>query len=142
MIFSFDFVYYRYNKANCYYLAIVNIKFYLNRVIAIEKDYINIIALSEIIKLIINLLYPISRFKVNKKNFPISTLFTAIELFLSKNEFYNISKVQINFLEIDIYYNYRYKKPNISLDNRPAIYKTRFIIRNIYNIQIKLTNTL
>ena len=93
MIFSFDFVYYRYNKANCYYLAIVNIKFYLNRIIVVKKDYINIVALSEIIKLIINSLYPISRFKINKKNFLISTLFTTTELFLSKNEFHNISKV-------------------------------------------------
>ena len=134
MIFSFDFVYYRYNKANCYYLAIVNIKFYLNRVIVVEKDYINIIALLEIIKLIINSLYSISRFKINKKNFLIFTSFTTIELFLSKNEFHNISKAQINSLEIDIYYNYRYKRPNISLDNRLAIYKTRFIMRNIYNI--------
>ena len=65
VIFSFNIVYYRYNKSICYYLIMINIKFHFERVYIIDKDYINIINSLKIIKFIINSLYSLSRFKIN-----------------------------------------------------------------------------
>ena len=65
MIFPSDIVYYRYNKSICYCLITINIKFHLEKIYVIDKDYINSINHSEIIKLIINSLYSLSRFKMN-----------------------------------------------------------------------------
>ena len=58
----------------------------------------------------------------------------VVKLFLSKNEYHYIIQNQIDSLETGIYYNDRYERSNISLDKKPVIYKTYFIMKNIYNI--------
>ena len=65
VIFSFNIVYYRYNKSIYYYLITINIKFHLKRIYAIDKDYINITNLLKIVNFIINSFYSLSRFKMN-----------------------------------------------------------------------------
>ena len=90
IIFSFNIIYYRYNKSICYYLITINIKFYFKRVYIIDKNYINIINSLKIIKLAINPLYSLFYFKINQLNYSISSQFTIIKLFLSKNEYHHI----------------------------------------------------
>ena len=41
-----------------------------------------------------------------------------------------------------IHYDHRYERPNTSLDEKFVIYKTRFVMRNTYDIQIKSINSL
>lgn len=65
MVFPSDTVYYRYNKSICYYLITINIRFHFERVYVIDKDYFNSTNHLEIVKLIINPLYSLSRFKIN-----------------------------------------------------------------------------
>ena len=65
IILLFNLIYYYYKKSNYYYLAIINIKFHLNRVLEIRKDFIKTIISLEIVKLIINSLYFLSHFKLN-----------------------------------------------------------------------------
>ena len=91
MVFSFNIIYYRYNKSIYYYLITINIKFHLERIYAINKNYINTINLSRIVKFAINSLYSLSRFKINQLNYSISFQFIIIKLFLSKNEYYHIT---------------------------------------------------
>ena len=78
VIFPFDIVYYRYNKSICYYLNTINIKFHLERVYVIDKDYISPANHLGIVKLIINSLYPLSRFKINQLKYSIFAQFIII----------------------------------------------------------------
>ena len=71
-----------------------------------------------------------------------SARFTVVKLFFSKNEYHYIIQNQIDFLKMRIHYNHRYKRSNTSLDKKPVIYKTHFVMKNIYDIQIKSINFL
>ena len=65
IIFSFNIIYYRYNKSIYYYLITINIKFHFKKIYIIDKNYINTINFLKIIKLIINSFYSLSYFKIN-----------------------------------------------------------------------------
>ena len=90
VIFSSDTIYYRCDKFNCYCLTAININFHLNRILAVEKDYIKTTSALEIIKLIINSLYSMTRFKIDQLDYSMSFQSTIKELFLSKNEFHHV----------------------------------------------------
>ena len=67
-----NLVYYRYKKLNCYCLATVNIKFHLSRVLGVRKDFIEAAISPGTVKLIINPLYFLSRFKLSQSDYLIS----------------------------------------------------------------------
>ena len=67
---------------------------------------------------------------------------TTKELFLSENEFHHVFQNQIDSLKMRIHYDHRYEESNTDLNRRSSIYKTRFVVRNTYDIQIKSTNVL
>lgn len=142
IIFPSDSVYYRCNKAECYCLATTGTKFHLGRVLAVGKDFTKTATIPGVVKLIINPVYPLSRFKIDQANYPISPQSTAIKLFLSENKFHHVGQDQIESLEREIHYDHRYEGPNVNLGRHPAIYKTRFVVRNTYDIQTRSTNVL
>ena len=64
IIFLLYLIYYYYNKINYFYLLITNIKFYFDKILIINKDYIKFAIFRNKLNLLLSLFYCFFNFEI------------------------------------------------------------------------------
>ena len=132
-----DCVYYRCLQPNCWCRSS---KYHFGRVCAVGKDYTSSATVLGAISILVNPLLPLSQFQVDQSDYSISSHSSSKELFLLDKDVVQLSQEQVHYQETDILFDYRYEGPNIS--KKLAVYKSRFVVRTIWDSTTRDTRPL